>query len=101
MLLPELIQLSETVFVDDLLERTVVIVTDAALVVEDHHLAILGCIGFPFRQALDVGIPGVCECGPYAAHEVGERQVFFGGVGQLVLGVVQRVEAELQFMSVL
>ena len=84
MTFPKLIQLLEAVPVDEFLQMAVMIVAYQALIIEDHHLAVLGGIGFPLRQALGVGIAGVGEIGPCAAHEVGESQIPLGGLRQLI-----------------
>ena len=86
--------------VDDVLEGTIGIVADAAVVVEDHHLAILCCIGLPSGELRDIGIAIVGKLRPDTAHQVGQSQIVFRRSWQVVLGAMQGVEAELQFVTV-
>lgn len=93
----ELIQLLEAMTVDDFLQLSVGIVSDAAVVVENHQFAILGGIGFPFRKPFYVGVARVRKLCPCAAHQVSQTEVVSRGVGQVAVVVVQTVEAEFQF----
>ena len=80
---------------------TVGMMSDDTFVVEDHHLAIFGSVGFPLRQPLDIGVASMGEASPSAAHQVGQLQVLFAGLWQFVFGVVECVEAEFQFVAML
>ena len=54
----ELIQLLEAAGVQYLLERTVEVVPDVALVVEDEAFAVRGSVRTPGREAFDVRVTG-------------------------------------------
>ena len=99
MLFSELIQLLETMAVDDCFQFAVRIVAYHALVVEHHYLTVVLGIGTPIRQLVDIRIARLGKLRPHAAHDVSQMKVFFGGRRQFVFSMVQRVEAELQFMS--
>ena len=98
---PELIQLFEAMLVDKLLQMSVGIAADQTFVVEHHHHPIFLGIGLPFRQSFDIGVACMRELCPCAAHEVSQFQVFRRGLWEFVFGVMQRIEAEFQFMSML
>ena len=100
MLPPELLQLLETMPVDNLLQTPVGVMTNHALVVEDHHLAFFRIVWFPFGQPLGVRVPRMSEGGPRAAHQVGQLKVLICWLWQLIFRMLKRVEAKLQFMSV-
>ena len=100
-LLIELIQLLETMLVDQLFQMAVGVMADHAMVVKDHHHAVLGGIGFPLGQTIDIGVAGVGKLSPGTAHEVGQCQILLAGLRQFVLGMMQRIEAKLQFVSML
>ena len=97
----ELIQLFEAMFVDELLQMSVGIAADQTFVVEYHHYPIFLGIGLPFRQSFDIGVACMRELCPCAAHEVSQFQIFCRGFREFVFRVMQRVEAEFQFMSML
>ena len=97
----ELIQLFEAMFVDELLQMSVGIAADQTFVVEHHHHPIFLRVGLPFWQSFDIGVACMRELCPCAAHEVSQFQVFRRGFREFVFGVMQRVEAEFQFMSML
>ena len=94
----KLLQLLETMLVDDRLKVTVRVVADVAVVIEDHHLTIAGGVRSLVRKSGDVRIPRVRECRPGITHDV--RQTLIAGrrVRQLVPRVVESVEAEFQLM---
>ena len=100
-LLIELIQLLETMLVDQLFQMAVGVMADHAMVVKDHHHAVLGGIGFPLGQTIDIGVAGVGKLSPGTAHEVGQCQILQAGLRQFIFGMMQRIEAKLQFVSVL
>ena len=85
--------------VDDGLQLAVGIVADATLIVEHHHFTILGSIGLPGRQAVNIRTAVMSKLCPHATHSVCQFQVVCRGLGQLIGRVMQRVETELQFMT--
>ena len=95
----EFFELLEAMAVDDLLEPTIGIVENAAIVVENHHLAVFGCVGLPKGQTGRIGIAIVCKLRPRAAHQVGQSQIGIGWFGQVVRGMMERVEAEHQLLA--
>lgn len=66
--------------VDDVLQSAIEIMTDLAIMVEDHNLAILGGIGVLGGQRGDIRIAIVGKLHPDATHQVGQFQVV--GCGQ-------------------
>lgn len=61
--------------VDDVLQSAIEIMTDLAIMVEDHNLAILGGIGVLGGQRGDIRIAIVGKLHPDATHQVGQFQV--------------------------
>ena len=86
--------------VDDFLQFAVWIIADEAAMIEHHQFAVLSRIGLPVRQSVDVRIAVVGKLCPGAAHQVGQFQVFCRRIRQIVLGAMEGIEAELQFMTV-
>lgn len=66
--------------VDDVLQSAIEIMTDLAIMVEDHNLVILGGIGVLGGQRGDIRIAIVGKLHPDATHQVGQFQVV--GCGQ-------------------
>ena len=66
--------------VDDVLQSAIEIMTDLAIMVEDHNLAILDGIGVLGGQRGDIRIAIVGKLHPDATHQVGQFQVV--GCGQ-------------------
>ncbi len=96
----EFVELLEAAVVQDALQRSVKVVADAAVVVEDEARAVLGRVGLPGRQALDIGIPGRGEVRPAAAHIPGQLPVGLGRLGKDAAVEIGRVETEVQFVAV-
>ena len=100
MRLSEFIQLLETMTVNDLLQLTVRIVADIALVIEHHQLTVFCRIGMPDRQFVNLRITRLGKLCPDVTHGVCQLQIFSGRLGQVVLRSVQGIETELQFVAV-
>ena len=96
----EVVELLETMLVNDLFQAAVGIIANGTLVVEHHQLAILLGVRMPIGQAIDIRIAVVRKLCPHAAHRVGQTQVGLSRLRQLVGGMMKCVEAELQFVTV-
>ena len=96
----EVIELLETMLVDNLRQPAVGVIANGTLVVEHHQFAILLAVRMPLGQSIDVRIAVVRKLCPHTAHRVGQTQVGLSRLRQLVGGMMKCVEAELQFVSV-
>ena len=77
------------------------VVAYSTLMVEVHDFPILGSIRLPLWQILYVGIARMSELCPDTTHDVRQSQILQARLRQFVLGKIERVEAELQFMPML
>ena len=73
---------------------------NATVVVEHHQFAILCGIRLPDGKRVNVGFAAVGKLRPDAAHLVSQQQVVGSRRGQVVLGTMEGVEAELQLVTV-
>ena len=96
----ELIQLTEAVAIDDLLQIAVGVMANIAAVAKEHEFAILGGVWLPGREPFDIRITGMGKLCPSIAHEVGEAKVVVGGLGHDVAGLMQAIEAEAELVAV-
>ena len=86
--------------VDDLLQVAVRIIADIAMMVEYHQFAALFCIWLPSRQAFNIGIARMGELRPRTAHHISQAKVVGSRLRHDVLGLMQTVEAETEFIAV-
>lgn len=96
----EFVELAEAVAVDNLGETTVGIVADEAGVVEDHDFSVFLGVGVPGGEGGGIRVACLCELCPDGAHGFGELEVGGCGLGQVAAGVVEGVEAKLEFLAV-
>ena len=96
----ECVQLLETMTIDYLLQFTIRIVANQTFMVEYHQFAVLCRIGMPGGEFCYLGITRPGELCPDTAHRICKLQVLGCGLRQVILGPVERIETELQLMSV-
>ena len=68
--------------------------------VKHHQFTILRGIRLPSRQAVNIGIARMSKLRPRTAHQIGQTQIVGSRLWHDVLGLVQAVEAETEFVAV-